>query len=380
MTNPIVSASNDFAMRLYERLQKAQGGENIFISPFSIAAVLTMTYNGALNQTQQDMAQILGLTGLSIEEINHAYALLRSLLVSHSIGTKLAIANSLWARAGLLFDPVFRTRCIEDYAAKIASLDFTDPQTLQTINDWVESKTQNKIKKLLKPGDINAQTVLVLINAVYFKGIWQKQFNPAKTKEGLFNLLDGNQQKCAMMHQNGGYAYLQQADFQAISLPYGDGHLSMLIFLPDPSSSLAQFHQQLNTEHWENWLSKFQETQIDLSLPRFKIEYEIELSETLAKLGMGIIFGPQADFRAMFADTGNLAINQVRHKTFLDVNEEGSEAAAATAVVMLRKAMPSKRRMSVDRPFFCAIRDNQSGAILFMGSILKPESTAAGGE
>ena len=373
MTNPIVKASNNFGMRLYEVLQSEGKGENIFISPFSIAAALTMTYNGALNQTQQEMAQTLELAGLSLDEINHAHALLRSLLVSQSAEIQLSIANSLWAAADLIFDPAFKTRCTEDYAAEITSLDFGDPQTLSKINGWVESKTQNKIKNLLKSKDINALTALVLINAIYFKGIWQKQFDPKHTKDGVFHLADGSQQTCAMMRQSGEYAYQQSTDFQAISLPYGDGRLEMLIFLPAASISIAEFQQQIDSSHWETWLSQFHKTPVDLTLPRFKIEYEVELSSALTKIGMGAAFGAQADFRGMFAGAGNMAISQVRHKTFLEVNEEGSEAAAATAVIVSRSAKPSKPKMLIDRPFFCAIRDSQSGAILFMGSIFKPE-------
>jgi len=374
--NPLVeglaAASNGFGFRLLAQLAEQDPGKNLFVSPSSVAMALAMTYNGAKGTTKQAMGETLGLSGMSRHEVNKAHAALRESLEDPDPNVQLAVANSLWGRKDLTFQPDFIQRNTDCYGAEIASVDFLALGTLDTINGWVKEKTHDKIDDLVKQPDLNADTVLILINAIYFKGIWTVPFDEARTEEGTFTLLDGTEQRRPMMSQSGHYNYYEDETVQAVSLPYGDGRVSMYIFLPKEQDGFMEFQKALSSRDWQRWMVLFHKVEGEVTLPRFKVEYEGELSRALTDLGMGVAFGGEADFSGMGA--GPLWISKVRHKTYVEVNEEGTEAAAATAVVMMRMALPLQRfKMVVDRPFFCAIRDNQTGAILFMGFIVEPE-------
>jgi len=373
--NPLVerlaAASNDFGFRLLAQLAEQDAGKNLFVSPSSVAMALAMTYNGAKGTTKQAMAETLGLAGMSRQEVNEAHAALRESLEDPDPDVQLAVANSLWGRKDLAFQPDFIQRNTDCYGAEIASVDFLAPGTLDTINGWVKEKTHDKIDDLVKQPDLNVDTVLILINAIYFKGIWTVPFDEAGTEEGTFTLLDGTEQRRPMMSQSGHYNYYEDETVQAVSLPYGNGRISMYIFLPREQERFVEFQKALSAGDWKRWMVLFHDAEGEITLPRFKVEYEGELSQPLTGLGMGVAFGDQADFSGMGADP--LQISRVRHKTFVEVNEEGTEAAAATAVVMRAMSLaPPPFKMVVDRPFFCAIRDNQTGAILFMGFIVEP--------
>jgi serpin B len=285
----------------------------------------------------------------------------------------LSIANSLWANQNTNFKPQFLQRNQQFYGAKVTKLDFENPDSPDAINDWVKENTRGKIEQIvdqIKPDD-----VLFLINAIYFKGNWTEQFDKSKTTERPFYLSDGSQKQHPMMSQSGNYRYYENENFQAISLPYGTGRLSLYVFLPRKNSSLENFQQELNAEDWQRWINEFRMRDGSIQLPRFKFEYDIVLNDALKALGMKDAFDEsKANFSNMAS--ANIFISEVKHKTFVEVNEEGTEAAAATAV----RATQTSARMSedpfqmvVDRPFFCAIRDNQTGTILFMGSIVDPK-------
>ncbi len=362
----LVSANNRFAFKLFAEVTRQETAQNIFISPSSIAMALAMTYNGAGGKTQKAMAETLELRGMSLEQVNRANAALRDKLQELDPQVQLAIANSLWAKLGEHFKPIFVQRAADYYDARVANF---GPGDAEVINGWVSDKTQGKIKELVTDRDL-AIVVLMLINAIYFKGNWTKQFDPADTRERPFNLRNGEKKQHPMMSQSGHYRYLQGTDFQAISLPYGSGQVSLYIFLPNSDSSLEEFQKGLTDKKWERWMSQFQEIPGDIVLPRFKLEYGISLNEALKALGMALAFDGRADFEEMCP---GVFIGQVRHRTFVQVNEEGTQAAAATAVMMIR-AMPAETfTMIVNRPFFCAIRDNQTGTLLFMGSIADPQ-------
>jgi serine protease inhibitor len=374
----IIAANTRFAFKLFAALVQQDSGANIFISPASIALALAMTYNGARGETAQAMAYTLEFGELSLDAINQANAELKALLVQQQPHVALAIANSLWARQGVEFSSEFMQRNTEFYAAEIVELDFAASSAVARINDWVRQQTNDKIAKIID--DIPGAAILFLINAIYFKGDWTKTFDKAQTRPGSFTLRDGTQQQHPMMTQSGDYRYFENADVQAISLPYADGRLSMYIFLPAPQSSLAAFQATLNAANWDGWMRQFHSKEGRIVLPRFRLEYEVTLNQALSALGMAIAFAPQsADFSGMVATAATgprLCIDEVKHKTFVDVNEEGTEAAAITAVIMTRASFTAKRKFSmvVDRPFFCAIRDDQSGTILFMGSVSEPKS------
>ncbi|MBD2058503.1 serpin family protein [Oculatella sp. FACHB-28] len=370
----LVAANTRFGFKLFSQILE-QNGEptNLMVSPTSVAIALAMTYNGASGTTQQAMAEALELEGMSLEEINQANAALELALENADPEVQLAIANSLWSREDTSFNPDFLQRNRDFYSAEVASLDFTNPSAIATINSWVNRNTQEKISEVIQ--EINPSVVLFLINATYFKGNWTTPFNAELTSDRSFTLLDGSQKQHPTMSQRGFYAYLETDQFQAVSLPYGESErLSMYVFLPRESSSLTAFQQNLTAENWETWMSQFSREEGAISLPRFKLEYETQLNEALQTLGMAVAFdAEQADFSGMSDES--LSISRVKHKTFIEVNEEGTEAAAVTSVEMQLTSAPANSpfQMEVDRPFFYAIRDNQTETVLFMGTVVEPE-------
>ncbi|MDZ7289523.1 MAG: serpin family protein [candidate division KSB1 bacterium] len=370
----LVSANTTFGFKLFDKLIEYDSGKNIFISPSSVAFALAMIYNGASGETRQAMAKTLEWPAMSLQEINQANNMLQSLLTNPDPQVQLAIANSLWARKGIMFKPEFLKSNQDFYAAEVSDLNFATPGATATINDWVNRKTNRKINKIVDR--INSDAVLFLINAIYFKGKWSVPFDRARTKDGMFTLLHGGKKKHPMMSQSGRYKYLQSNGFQAISLPYGAERMSMYIFLPDGKSDLKTFSASLNAENWEGWMSQFRSVPGEIVLPRFKVEYEVVLNAALKTLGMEVAFDPrQADFNEMYSASPNMNVyvGEVKHKTFVEVNEEGTEAAAVTSGQMLATSYTPPFKMIVDRPFFCAIRDNTTGTVLFMGAIVEPK-------
>jgi serpin B len=334
-----------------------------------------MTLNGASGETEQVMTNTLQLQGLNSDSINVDYAGLRHTLLTSDPKVTLAIANSLWARQDVEFKQDFLQRNAQFFEAEISTLDFSDPSTSRTINQWVDTNTNGKIEKIV--GDIDPAIVLFLINAIYFKGTWQREFKPFRTRDDTFYLSNGDEKQVPMMRQDHWYPYYQGEKFQAISLAYGDGQMSMYIFLPDPESDLNIFLEDLNVENWENWISQLQTQDVSLTMPKFKLEYRKTLNDTLKVLGMDIAFNPAlADFSRMapLEILGeNLYIGEVLHKTFVEVNEEGTEAAAVTNVeIGVTSVPPPPIPFTIDRPFFFAIRDNETKTVLFMGVLMEP--------
>jgi serpin B len=375
VVNPKVTAANTkFSFKLFSEILKqnnSQNSQNIFISPTSVAIALAMTYNGAKGETQQAMAKTLELQGISLQEINSASAALIAAVQNADDKVQLNIANSLWAKQDINFNPDFLQTTEDFYKATVTNLDFSDPGAVNAINDWVKQSTNGKIDAIVQ--QINPDDVMFLINAIYFKGKWTKEFNPAQTTQQPFYLTAGEEKQHPLMSQSGKYSYYENKKFQAVSLPYGnDGRLSLYVFLPSDNSSLTAFYQDLNADNWEKWIAQFRNRQGSIRLPRFKINYDLTLNDTLKALGMGVAFEPKADFSGI---GDNLALSEVKHKTFVEVNEEGTEAAAATSVGITLTSAPSEQpfQMNADRPFFCAIRDNQTGTVLFMGSIVNPQ-------
>jgi serine protease inhibitor len=364
--NSLVSASNDLGFRLLTQLAAQVKGKNLFLSSFSTAIALTMAYNAAEGDTKQALANLLGLTGLDLQEVNEINAAVMAMVDSLDPNVQLTVANSLWVRAGNNVDPDFIQRIKDYYDGEVATLNFATADAVDPINGWVSRKTQGKIAELVTLALIR-DAILILINAVYFKGIWTNQFDLSKTTEKLFTLLDGSQKQHPMMAQSGHYNYFEHELCQAVSLPYGEGRISMLLFLPKPTVSLDGFLQALTPETWSQWIVRFRKMKGDVTLPRFKVEYGIDLFPALVKLGGQAL--ADVDFLGMGA--GPLMISNVVHKTFIEVNEEGTEAAAATAVVVVRSPQPSFH-MVVDRPFFCTIRDNKTGMLLFTGALFDP--------
>lgn len=369
----LVAANTRFGFKLFSQIQKQQANKNIFISPSSVAMALTMAYNGSAGETQQAMTKALELQGLTLEEINKSNNLLKQTLTNADPQVKLAIANSLWANQQITLNPDFLQKNQQYYNAEISKLNFSDPASVGKINNWVKNQTNGKITEIVD--QLQPDQILWLINAIYFKGNWSEPFAKEATKERPFTLLDGSKKQLPLMSQSGRYQYLENDYFQAISLPYGTGQMSFYVFLPKTGKTLDSFYNSLNAQTWEQWMKQFRSQQGSVSLPRFKLEYDITLNESLKALGMTPAFNRQ---QADFSGISNIkaSIDEVKHKTFVEVNEEGTEAAAVTGIGIRATSAPPAGKpfeIIVDRPFFSAIRDNKTGTILFMGSIVDPK-------
>jgi serine protease inhibitor len=372
----LIRAASRFGLALLRQLTGGGPARNLLISPGSLVAALAMTYNGASGETARAIAETLRLEDLRLDEINRGHSALRAELASADPKVTLAIANSLWARQGIEFLPDFMERNRESYGAEIATLDFADPQARASINRWVSAQTQGKIETIID-APIAPLTILFLVNALYFKGRWHDQFDKSKTKSEAFHLADGREKPCQMMVQSGKYGYYEDDDVQVLSLPYGTGRFDFSIFLPAGNVGLAGFWKRLDEEHWSEWTARQPKRDGNIALPRFKVSYGVKLNDALTALGMGIAFDAnRADFSAMcpIPPLDLVYIAEVMHKTFLEVNEEGTEAAAVTKVEMATRCIPPPPfQMIVDRPFGCAVRDNATGALLFLGCIVDPE-------
>ncbi len=369
----VSTANTKFGFDLFKEIWKTEQNQNIFISPFSVSTVLTMTLNGASGETEQAMTDTLQLQNIGNDAINNSFRRLLQQFQTSDPEVTLTIANSLWANQDYQFKQDFLQRNESYFEAEISTLDFLDPNTLNTINQWVNTNTNGKIPEILE--EIESNAVLFLINAIYFKGAWQTEFDPAKTQNGDFYLTDGSTTQVPMMSRQGMFSIYYGDNVAAINLPYGEGRIGMYIFLPSQASNLNDFVGALNTADWENWLTQFREQDISIRIPKFKIEYGTkELNDALTSLGMGVAFDEdRADFSRMATlekPSANLYIDKVAHKTFIEVNEEGSEAAALTSVTIGVKSLP--RMFIVNQPFFFAIRDNETQTVLFMGVVVHP--------
>jgi len=374
MNSNLAAASNAFGFDLFQQLRRQEMNKNVFFSPLSVTVALAMTYNGAAGETKNAMARALKIEGMNNDELNRASADLLKTLKSSDPKIELDIANSLWARAGMRFKEDFLARNRQFYGAEISTLDFNSPQSAATINQWVSASTKGKISQIIDK--IEPQQVMFLINAVYFKGQWQKRFEKALTSEQPFHLLGGQKKPVQMMTQSGNYLYHRGNKFQAVSLPYGKGGVSLYLFLPDEGSSLDEFLKGFSFQKWEELIKNFRDTPGEVKLPRFKLDYEKTLNDPLKAVGMGVAFNQrEADFSGIRPER-DLYISQVKHKAVVEVNEEGTEAAAATSVGIAITSVREPREpfsFVADRPFLMAIRDSRTGAILFMGAVMEPK-------
>lgn len=372
----VVSANNRFGFKLLARILETERDRNVFISPLSTTMALHMVYNGAARETREAMTAALELAGLGLADINAANATLRARLADPDPKVQMSVANSLWAKKTWTFNPDFMARNAAFFGAELSVLDFSAPGAPAVINEWVKMSTKGRIDKIVD-GPIDPQTILFLINAIYFKGDWAKPFERADTRDETFYLPKGGRKRVPLMSRSGKYRYLKGDNFQAVRIPYGSGRVSMYVFLPDESSSLDTFTEGLTALNWTQWTGRFIETDGSLALPRFKLEYERSLNEDLKSLGMAVAFDRErADFSGISTGDDAGCIGDVLHKAFIDVDEKGSEAAAVTKVEMLILSAPPPQKpfiMRVDRPFFVAIRDDGTGAVLFMGVVVEPK-------
>jgi serine protease inhibitor len=369
----LIESDNKFGLTLFQKIAEAEGDKNIFISPLSVAMSLGMAYNGADGGTAVAMQEVLELSGLSIEEVNVSYRRLMSVLTELDPSVQFQIANSLWYREDFQQPRTdFLNACDEYFNALVTGLNFNDPSAASIINAWVEESTDGRIEEIVD-NPINPLYVMFLINAIYFKGSWTYRFDQDLTFDDWFYLPDGSQTVCSMMQQRGFFEHYFHEDFKVLDLPYGDGAFRMTIFLPDRTVGLDSLIAHFNLENFDNelmryWLSSFSRDSLDIYIPKFALENESGLKDILTTLGMGVAFTEMADFTKMYAD-GGVWIDQVKHKAFVEVNEEGTEAAAATST-SVTSGMDDV--FWADHPFLFMIRENHSQTILFMGKLVDP--------
>jgi serpin B len=364
----VVSSDNSFGLKLFSRINGVEQSKNVFISPFSVSMAIGMALNGADGATLDSMKQVLERSNLTLQEINDSYKNISSILTHLDSKVVFQIANSIWYKNDLEVLPTFLNDCRTYFDAEAASLDFDSPSAVETINNWVNSKTSGKIPTILN--QISPEEVMFLINAIYFKGTWSYQFDPSKTIDTTFTPSLGNTVPCKMMKQKARYAYHATDQLQIIDLPYGDRLFSMTIILPQEGMNIDQFAAELTQQQWDAMVHSLDSAEVELSMPKFKLEYEKTLNDELIAMGMGIAFGDFANFSRIAQ--ASLFITNVKHKTFVEVNEEGTEAAAVTSVGVGITSVPSIPSMHIDHPFIFAIREHKSGTILFIGKIVNP--------
>jgi serine protease inhibitor len=367
-----VAGNNTFALNLYSILKKEEG--NLFLSPYSISSALAMTYGGARGDTAEEMAKALHFT-LGADRTHFAFSELDIAFdkIQEKGQVQLHIANSLWPQKDYPLLPEYLKLTKQYYGVSITSVDYVKAakETCKLINTWVEDKTKDKIKDLIRPGDLDPVTVLVLVNAIYFKGNWASQFDPKRTTKSDFSLSGNAKTQVPMMYQEGKFGYGEIEGAQLLELPYVGKELSMVIVLPKKPEGLSDVENQFTAKNLDAWLSHISEQDVNIYLPKFKVTWgTFELNKPLQALGMRMAFGSGADFSGMDG-TRSLFIGLVLHKAFVEVNEEGTEAAAATAVVMKRSA-PRIHTFRADHPFLFLIKENVTGSILFVGRVLDP--------
>lgn len=369
----LVEADNAFAFSIFDAVvQNEIESKNIFISPLSISLALAMTYNGAEGETKAAMKEALELNGLNTDAVNASYKSLIGALLSLDPKVQLSIANSIWHRNDFTINQDFIDVNQNYYNAMVEALDFSNPDAKNTINAWVDDKTNGQIPEIID--NIPGNAIMYLINAIYFKGIWKYKFEKSKTDIRPFFLSDGAQVDVPMMMQETSLNYFRNDTFSAVELPYADGEFSMVVILPHQSFLTKDIIENWSADKWNNLLNQFSgPRKVNLHLPSFKFEYKNRLNDELTDLGMGIAFGNQADFTGIYPNPA-LQISEVLHKTFIEVNEEGTEAAAVTSVEIIYTSIDPDQPVAfhVNRPFIALIKENSTGAILFMGQIVNP--------
>lgn len=375
----VVQGNTEFALDLYHQLRTGEG--NLFFSPYSISTALAMTYAGARGNTESQLAQTLHFT-LEQQRLHPAFASLDVKLksVQEKEHILLKVANALWPQVGYPFLEDFLTLAKEYYGVRVTSVNYGHSETArQMINRWVEEKTEEKISELIPPGILDALTRLVLTNAIYFKGNWASQFGKDLTKDTPFWITLSKKVEVPMMFQEHTWGYGEDNDLQILELPYAGDDLAMIVLLPKKVDGLADLETALTAESLKRWMGSLWQTEVRVFLPRFKISQGFKLNDTLAAMGMPNAFDEgKANFSGMDGHENWLYLAAVLHKAFVDVNEAGTEAAAATAVIMKARGLsfPSPT-FRADHPFVVLIRENSTASILFLGRVVNPMNEAA---
>lgn len=369
-TKELINSDNDFGFELFKKINAAADADaNICMSPLSVSLALAMTYNGAGGDTEIAMKDALKLAGFKTEEINELYSDLTKALISDDPKVKLEIANSIWYRNDFEILDDFIERNEIYYDAKVDALDFADPGAKDIINAWVSDKTHKKIEFIVD--QISAESFMFLINAIYFKGQWTYEFDKKETQDLAFYKEDGTVTDVPTMRMEADLNMLQSDLFSAVELPYGKGNVAMYVLLPNETGKVDNILEVLDNESWAEYLDSFYEQkEVKLQLPKWKSEFEMTLNPMLMDMGMQVAFSDAADFSRILPGAP-LKISKVKHKTFIEVNEEGTEAAAVTSVEIELTSISGKY-FYVNRPFVYIIAEKTTGAVLFAGKVMDP--------
>ncbi len=374
-TASLVAGNNAFALDLYSRLKDGNG--NLFFSPYSISACLATTYAGARGDTEKQMAQVLHFDG-GQEQVARSFGGLRQQLnAAQKKGEiQLNITNGLWGQEGHPFLPAFLKTARQQYDAKLIQLDFATAaeSARQQINDWVSDKTKGKITGLIPPGLLNGMTRLVLVNAIYFKGNWTHQFKKLHTQPAPFFVAADHETQTPLMNLTDNFKYAETDAWQLLEMSYVGNDISMVVLLPREKDGLKNIETALTTADLGDWLGRLRPQKVQVSFPKFKMTQQFALADTLSAMGMPAPFSRQSDFSGMDG-SHDLFISAVVHKAYVDVNEEGTEAAAATGVAIEARAVRRPEPVPIfraDHPFIFLIRDTHSGSILFLGRMVEP--------
>ena len=366
----LVQANNQFAFTLFNNSGTQETKENLFISPFSVSMALSMTLNGAAGITKTGMENALGFEGKQTTLINDYNKFLSEQLQSIDKEVIFNIANSIWYRNSFTVIPLFITTNHDYYNAEVSSLDFNSPSAVSTINNWVSDKTNKAIPTIID--NISSDKVMYLINALYFKGSWKSKFDESKTSDQNFNKEDLSVIKCKMMNQESTYRCFVRDTLSAIEMPYGQGNFVMTVLVPGTGKTTSGLIAAFNADNWKKWNDAMASNKVQVSLPRFKMSYENTLNDLLSAMGMADAFNPiVADFTGINTGPG-LYISEVKHKTMIDVNEEGTTAAAVTSVGVSTTAIQIPLVININKPFVFVISEKTTGAILFTGRIMDP--------
>lgn len=364
----IVKKNNQFAFDFFKEVSNYETKDNFMVSPVSLSLALGMTYNGSEGETKLAFDRTLNYTS-SLIEINQFNKNLIGKLSNSADGSVMEIANSIWIREGLLVKDDFVNLNKDFYSAEVQNLDFSNPVSIKTINRWVSNKTYGKITSIIDK--INQQDVMFLINAIYFNANWKYKFESEKTKSTTFYKVKNETIQVKMMNRTENVEHFQNELMSSIVLPYLHDKFSMVILLPKENKSTNDIIAELNSENWNIWLENHTPLKISISLPKFKLSYENKLNEELIGMGLGIAFSDRANFSEI--SNMSLQISEVLQKTFIDVNEKGTEAAAVTSVGVVTTSLPRLNVFKANKPFIYVIKENVSGSICFVGKVGEPK-------
>ncbi len=370
----LIEADNEFGLEIFQKIRKESEKENIMISPLSISVAFAMAYNGADKDTKTEMEKAMKLNGLTTDQINSSYKMLINALQSLDKDVVFEIANAIFYADGFSVKPDFLNINKTIYDAEVSKLNFGSPAAVETINDWVANKTNDKITKIIE--SLSPDDRMVLLNAIYFNGIWKTKFDEKGTHLLNFTKTNGTNIEVPMMKKEEKLDYTANSFFSAIKMPYGKGQYNMLVMLPAEGKNSQDVINELSATSWNNWAKSFEtKDPVVVTMPRFKFAFETKLNNVLAEMGMVKAFQPNiADFSKI--SDKDLYISSAVHKSFIDVNENGTEAAAVTSITFTTTSAgnePPKTYFTVNKPFIFAITEKDTDAILFIGEVQNPE-------